>query len=209
MGQHGRLLSGRGTAWIAGSLAVAILVAAYAFVAIIAQPLTGTEEVADRGLSQLGPNYYDTRLYRLFDYVDRSSFTVTRWFTNSGPVGLTITGVDPAPDYYQGLVGVKDARQAVPVVPGRCCTIDEVATWAAPGFRPLHLDPGQWGAVSVRYYMDHCESNSPGGTISVAWLGIQYNILGYPRDVQIPWSAPIAVTSPAACPRTGAARPAA
>jgi hypothetical protein len=202
-------LSGSQRAQLAITLVVICVLACYAVVAIFAQPLTPSEEVADNGLSHR--NWYagDTGLIRLYVYVDRGTFTVTKWLTNSGPVPLTITGVDPAPDYWVGLIGVKDARQAVPVVPGKCCSIDEVATWAAPGFRPLHLDPGQSGAISVRYLMSHCESSPPGGTLSFESLGIQYNILGFPRDGQIPWSAPIAVTSPDTCPQTGPARPAA
>jgi hypothetical protein len=209
MRQFKPIRGGRRTAWIGLSLAVALLLTAYAFVAIVAQPLTGAEEVADRGLATLAGNPGDSTEYRLFDYADGGTFTVTRWLSNSGPVGLTITGVDVAPDYWVGLIGVKDARQAVPVVPGKCCAIDEAATWTAPGFRPLHLNPGQWGGVSVRYLMSHCEDSGPGGTLSFAAVGIRYNILGYPRDVQIPWSAPIAVTSPETCPRTGPARPSA
>jgi hypothetical protein len=185
------------------------LLSLYAVVAIFAQPVTGTVDDPEGGLSQLGPDYHDTSLYHLYKYVDGGTFTVTKWVTNSGFVPLTITGVDPAPDYWVGLLGVKDARQGVPVVPGKCCAIDEIATWAASGFRPLHLDPGQSGAVSVRYLMSHCEDNGRGGTESFAVFRLQYNILGFPRDVEIPWSFPVGVTSPDTCPRTAPALPSA
>jgi hypothetical protein len=190
-------------------LVVACLVAVYAVVAIFAQPVRGGPDEPEGGLSQLGARFpSDTSLYHLYSYVDGGTFTVTKWVTNGGLVPLTITGVDVAPDYWVGLIGVKDARRGVPTAPGKCCSIDEVTTWAAPGFRPLHLDPGQSGAVSIRYLMSHCEDTSPGGTTSFSVFHLQYNILGIPRDVEIPWSFPVGVTSPHTCPRIGPARPA-
>jgi hypothetical protein len=187
------------------------LLALYAVVAIFAQPVTGTVDESDRGVSQLPgfPANYDTGLFHLNAYVDGGTFTVTKWVTNGGFVPLTITGVDPAPDYWVGLLGVKDARQGVPLIPGKCCAIDEAATWSAPSFRPLQLDPGQSGAVSIRYLMSHCEDNSAGGTMSFPVFRLQYNVLGFPRDVEIPWSFPVGVTSPDTCPRIGPARSAA
>jgi hypothetical protein len=56
--------------------------------------------------------------------------------------------------------------------------------------------------------MSHCEDNDPGGTVSFPVFHLQYNILGVPRDVEIPWSYPVGVTSPDACPRLGPGRPA-
>jgi hypothetical protein len=195
---------------LAATVFAVFLLAVYAIVAVFAQPVTGTVDESDRSLSGLAgyPDNYNTGLYHLYAYVDGGTFTVTKWVTNSGFVPLTITGVDPAPDYWVGLLGVKDARQGVPLIPGKCCAIDEAATWAAPTFRPLRLDPGQSGAVSIRYLMSHCEDNDPGGTVSFPVFHLQYNILGIPRDVEIPWSYPVGVTSPDTCPRTGPARPA-
>jgi hypothetical protein len=194
---------------LAITLVVICLLAVYAVVAIVAQPVTGTVEEPEGGLSQLSPDYHDTSLYHLYKYVDGGTFTVTKWVTNSGFVPLTITGVDPAPDYWVGLLGVKDARQGVPLIPGKCCAIDEAATWASPSFRPLRLDPGQSGAVSIRYLMSHCEDSSPGGTLSFPVFRLQYNILGIPRDVEIPWAYPVGVTSPDTCPRPRPVLPAA
>jgi hypothetical protein len=196
-------------AQLAATVFAVFLLAIYAVVAVFAQPVTGTVEEPAGGLSQL-PGYpanVDTGLYHLYAYVDGGTFTVTKWVTNSGFVPLTITGVDPAPDYWVGLLGVKDARQGVPLIPGKCCAIDEAATWSAPSFRPLQLNPGQSGAVSIRYLMSHCEDNDPGGTVSSPVFRLQYNILGFPRDVEIPWSFPVGVTSPDTCPRIGPARP--
>jgi hypothetical protein len=89
---------------------VICLLAVYAVVAIVAQPVTGTVDEPSGGLSQLSPDNHDTSFYHLYNYVDGGTFTVTKWVTNNGPVPLTITGVDPAPDYWVGLLGVKDAR---------------------------------------------------------------------------------------------------
>jgi hypothetical protein len=188
---------------LAITVVVLFLLALYAVVAIFAQPVAGLADESDRSVSGL-PGYpanYNTGLYHLYAYVDGGTFTVTKW--------VTITGVDPAPDYWVGLLGVKDARQGVPLIPGKCCPIDAAATWAATSFRPLQLAPGQSGAVSIRYLMSHCEDNSGGGTVSFPVFGLQYNILGFPRDVEIPWSFPVGVTSPDTCPRTGPALPAA
>lgn len=191
------------------TLVAVCLVACYAVLAIFAQPVTGTVDEPEGGLSRLPgfPDNYDTGLYHLYAYTDGGTFTITKWVTNSGFVPLTITGVDPAPDYWLGILGVKDARQGVPLVPGKCCAIDEAATWAAPGFRPFRLDPGQSGAISIRYLTSHCEDTSPGGTTSFSVFHLQYNILGIPRDVEIPWSFPVGVTSPDTCPGIGPARP--
>lgn len=189
-------------------VAAIALLGVYLYLAVLSQPLTsGNAEGADRGtfVSSLSPGF--DRPARVVGYADGATATLTKWVGNSGPVGLTVTGVEMSPSYWVGLITIADARAGVVTGPDPCCNVDEQATWAAPGFRPIQLDPKKQAPVVLHILMSHCEYNSPGGTANFDSIRIHYSVLGFPHVQAVPLNTLFAVKSPDTCPRSGPARP--
>ncbi|HWO46335.1 MAG TPA: hypothetical protein VNO87_12285 [Methylomirabilota bacterium] len=196
-------------------LAVFVGVAAYVFVAIWMQPValgsnatfTGipghnpTKEAAVGGLGL-------TQQELVWPYVDGGVVTLVTSLANRGPVGLTITGVgtDPPCPRWCGLYSIKTTRAAVLANPGRCCELNESATWSARDFRPIYVDPGHEGVVALHILMTNCEYN--GQQISgLARINVAYSVLGFQHWQKVDVGEYL-IKTPDTCPRSGPARPA-
>lgn len=198
--------------------AVVALLAAYGLLAIYPQPVASDGAEAFTGVpgqapfadpeaqSLTTPNYGAPQF--VWRYVDHGVNTLVKSVVNSGPIPLTITGVqnDDLPG-WAALITIKDDRAAVPAGRAPCCEIDAAATWSAREFHPILLAPGHHAMVAVHLVMSNCESNGGGGYEIIDAIKIRYSVLGFPH-VQSVGVGPYWFRSPDTCPRTGPARPA-
>jgi hypothetical protein len=197
------------------ALAVAAaLVAVYAFLAILREPLIADDEALNQAPGQATVN--DPSMAEvigthgrdplLLSYVDGGEATLVKALYNEGPTPITITGVSTFPSEWLGIVTLKDARAAAIVGPAPCCQINEAATWSAHDFRSFQINPGDRGVVAIHLFMGHCEDNSPGLYMTINSITVHYSVLGFPRaeDVVV---GPYGFQSPESCPRTGPSRP--
>jgi len=198
--------------WIAMAAAV-LLVAVYGYFAVYLQPLSPADEQINPATGEaripssaidFGPHLY-TPLAAL-TYVDGANATLIEDLYNDGPIAFTVTGVETSPDYWAGLVSVKDPRAALMAGPWPCCEINDAATFSAPSFRPFQLSPGHLGAIAVHLFMSHCEDNGPGGYEIFDHITVFYSVLGFPHSEDVP-VGPYWFQSPDSCPRSGTARP--
>jgi hypothetical protein len=197
------------------ALAVAIGVAVVcAYLAIFSQPLdagsdealnvaSGQDRLTDAFPSEgKGPDGRAPLL--VLDYIDGGQATLVKELHNSGPIPLTITGVETSPAQWLGLVTLKDPRSAVVV--GRCCQLDEAATWSARDFRSIQVNPNEEGIIALHLLMSNCEDNGPGAYMIIDSIKVQYSVLGVPHDQAVE-VGPYWFQSPNSCPRKGPARP--
>ncbi len=207
-------VTGRWTRKRLAALAAFVAVAAYVFVAIYMQPLASGGNESFTGLPGHNPTNEPidiggvTQETLLWPYVDGGVTTLVTSVVNNGPVGLTITGVEtngrwPA---WGGLFTLTDARAAVLAKPGRCCELDQSATWSARDFRPIYVDPGHQGVVAAHIVMSNCEYNGSGQYTAVEYIRVDYVVLGF-HHVQKVGVGPYWIKSPDTCPRPGPARP--
>lgn len=165
---------------------------AYLFLVVRDQPLT-------RGStsSTFPAKYVDSPIrdgsYYLVDYVDGETVTVEASVRNQGRFAVTVNDVQRDPPYWAGLATLTAARAAVMHGPAPCCDIDLGATWAAPAFRPMHLDPGQEGIIVLHLRVGHCHHNSPGGSADIEDVTVDYDELGYHGTMRVPLAAPVVV----------------
>lgn len=198
------------------ALAVFVGVAAYVFVAIWMQPVASSSSETFTGIPGHNPTNEAvdvgggvTQQEVLWPYVDGGVATLVTSLTNSGPVGLTITGVETNghPPRWAGLFTLTDARPATLANPGQCCELNESATWSAHNFRPIYLAPGGQAAVAAHILMSNCEYNSSGQYTAIEYIRVDYAVLGF-QHVQKVGVGPYWMKSPDTCPRSGPARPA-
>ena len=189
-------------------LAVFVGVAAYVFVAIWMQPVAlgsnatftgipGHNPTKEAGVG--GPGLTQQEL--VWPYVDGGVVTLVTSLANRGPVGLTITGVetDPPCPRWCGLYSIKATRAAVLANPGRCCELNESATWSAHDFRPIYVDPGHEGVVALHILMTNCEYN--GAQISgLARINVAYSVLGFQHWQKVDVGEYL-IKTPDKCPR--------
>ena len=189
-------------------LAVFVGVAAYVFVAIWMQPVAlgsnatftgipGHNPTKEAGVG--GPGLTQQEL--VWPYVDGGVVTLVTSLANRGPVGLTITGVgtDPPCPNWCGLYSIKATRAAVLANPGRCCELNESATWSAHDFRPIYVDPGHEGVVALHILMTNCEYNGAqiGG---LARINVAYAVLGFQHWQKVDVGEYL-IKTPDTCPR--------
>jgi hypothetical protein len=200
--------------WVAGALAIA-LIAVYVVLAVFSQPLSSDAEQLNRAPGQTTlvedpimaeTNPPDALPPVLLSYVDGGESTLVKAIYNDGQTPFTITGVETSPSYWLGLVTLKDPRAAVMVGPGPCCELNDAATWSAPDFRSIQVNPKGWGVIALHLLMSNCEDNGPGGYEIIDTIKVDYSVLGFPRteDVSV---GPYWFQSPDTCPRSGPARP--
>src|ERR1700687_25850 len=191
--------------WLAGVVAVVALITSYLFIAVLSHPLvSGNAEGAGGGVLQQAPTWTPANgnQIRVFDYVDGKTVTMFKWLSNSGTVPLTVTGVDTAPSYWRGLLGIQDAR-AVPVVESRgCCRYDDPSPWAASSFQPVVVQPGKQAAVILHVLFSNCEYSSGGALVGLSTIRVHYSVLGMPHSDEIPFVNGIFVKAPESCPRS-------
>ncbi len=200
----------------AAAAILAVLLAAYAFIAILDQPLAAGNDAVFIGLPNQSTSYQPPTQPALdqrppilvLGYVDRGVDTLVQSLANTGSTALTITGVETnRRPGWAGLVTIEDARAAVVLGPQPCCHVDEAATWSAPSFRAITVGAGQQGVIAVHFLLSNCEDNGPGVYVIIDSIKIDYAVLGFPHaaDVAI---GPYWFASPDTCPRAGPARPA-
>lgn len=176
--------------------------AAYAFVAVLNQPLTaGSTFQIVPGSVAVTDLETDSGTVQLLGYVDGATVTINQALANTGQVKLSITGVEtsPSPASY-AIFSITDARAAVPASLPCCGAIDEAATWAASGFKPMQLGPRQEVAVAVRLVMNSCHGNTGESYQTVDSINVHYSVLGIPHVQEVFFFEPIGVKVPASCP---------
>jgi hypothetical protein len=212
------MMAGARSRWTSkriAAFAAFIAVVAYIVVAILMQPAASSSDESFAGIPGHNPTPESiaiagvTRESLVWPYVDGGVATLVTSIANTGPVGLTITGVEtngrwPA---WSGLFTLTDARAAVLANSGQCCELDETATWSARDFRPIYVAPGHEGAVAAHILMSNCEYNSSGQYTAVEYIRVDYAVLGF-QHVQKVGVGPYWIKSPDTCPRPGPARPA-
>jgi len=197
------------------ALAIFVGVAAYVFVAIWMQPVAFGNNATFTGIPGHNPTKEAvavgagvTQQELVWPYVDGGVITLVTSLANRGPVGLTITGVGtdpPCPDWC-GLYSIKATRPAVLANPGRCCELNESATWSARDFRPIYVDPGHEGVVALHILMSNCEYNSP-QISSLAPINVAYSVLGFQHFQKVDVGQYLTQRGDK-CPRSGPAGPA-
>jgi hypothetical protein len=212
-----RLQSASQQAQLAILLGVIGVLGAYALLAIFPQPVAADGAEAFTGVRGQKP-FADPQAQSLsldshgppvlvWGYVDHGVNTLVKSVVNTGPIPLTITGVEnnDLPG-WAALITIKDDRAAVTVGRFPCCEIDPAATWSAHDFRPISVAPGHHAVVAVHMVMGNCEYNN-GGFEIIDSIKVHYTVLGFPH-VQAVGVGPYWFRTPDTCPRTGPARPA-
>jgi len=200
----GRIRAGRRLAWWVVAIAIAGLVIGYLFLAILSHPLVaGSAEGVDGGVRQQAPNSTpgDGKHIRVLDYVDGKTVTMFIWLGNSGNIPLTLTGVDTAPSYWRGLIGIREAR-AVPDVDSRgCCRYDDPSPWAESSFQAVVVQPGHQAAVILHLLLSNCEFSSGNVLVGFSTIGVHYSVLAMPRTENVPLLEGVFAKAPDSCPR--------
>jgi hypothetical protein len=191
---------GRGRRWLV--IAAAALIGAtilgvglsYLFLVVRDEPLT-------RGMWGGIFPAPQVSTHHAVDYVDGELVSVDVSLLNDGRFGLTVTGVHTDAG-WQGLARIVGVRTAVMGGRAPCCIVDDAATWAAPGFRPFHLDPGTEGAVVLHVALGNCRNAQVGVRSVVDEITVDYTVLGWPHTtaVQLPYPADVRYTSADICP---------
>jgi hypothetical protein len=196
-------------------IAAVVLVGAYGWLAIYEQPVVSGYEMLETAPGQTTLHPFAASGSDSFiaagaapilvvDYVDGAASTLVKTLSNSGPLPVTITGVETGRTDWRGLVTIKEARSAVVVGPAPCCELNQTATWSAPDFHWIQLAPYGQGVVAVHLLMSNCENGGAGGYWIVDHIKVDYIVLGFPhaQDVAV---GPYWFRSPDTCPRAGPA----
>lgn len=207
-------------------VAVAALVAVYAYFAALLQPLgAGPDETLYRAPGQTTVNDPATtagfenthagHVPLLLSYVDGAEASLVKTLYNDGPIPITITGVEISPSYLTGaLVTIKEAQPAAITGPLPCslnaveigaatlgyCRLDDAATWTGGAFRPIEVGPHKVGVVAVHLLMSHCEHGSGDGYATIDSIQVHYSVFGLPHDQSVD-VGPYWFRSPDTCPR--------
>lgn len=178
--------------------------AAYAFVAVVNQPLTAgsTFEIVPGkvAVSDLQTDYGQE--VQLLDYVPGASVTINQALANTGEVSVLVTGVETSPSTpTDSIFSITDARAAVPASLPCCGAIDETATWSASGFKPMQLGTRQEVAVALRLVINRCQhDNGVDSYQSLASINVYYSVLGVSHVQEVFFFEPVGVKVPASCP---------
>ena len=189
-------------AWCAVGVIVIGLLATYAFFAFVNQPLTAG---SDQGIY---PPQAETALdtlagpVRLLPYVDGETLTLVQSLANTGPVDLSVTGValssqlSPA----HAAFSVTEARAAIPAGLPCCGDIDVAATWAAPRFNPMQLQPGQQVAIALHLVINQCNTTRVAVFQTLDSISVQYTVLGVSHTQDVQMDEAVGVKMPDTCP---------
>jgi hypothetical protein len=190
-------------------VAIGGLVTAYIFLAVLGHPLIpGSAEGVNGGVRQQDPasSPGDDKQIRLFDYVDGKTVTMFMWVANDGKVALTLTGVETAPSYWRGLIGISDARAVPDVESPGCCPYDDPSPWAVSSFQAVVVQSGRQAAIILHVLLSNCEYNSSAAIVGISTIRVHYSVLGMPRSENIPLLEGVFVKAPDSCPRSAPAR---
>ena len=179
------------------------LALSYLFLVVRDQPLAAGSTWDNPGLGADVPGAWPPQTSAwVIEYTDRAEFTVDAWLRNNGRFDLTVTGVQLDPTYWAGLFRLVDARAGV-LLDNRCCIVDHNATWAARGFVPFTMHPGDERPVVLRYRIGHCEDNGVGGSYMSPGVVVLYDVLGNGHTTGVPFYEPLVMrySNASECPR--------
>lgn len=177
---------------VAGGVVVVALVAAATYVSRL-QPLA---EGAITGLEDSRPPTDDDGF--LVTYRDRTLTRGLLSLRNDGRVAVRVERVGAARvaegGEWHGLVDFRPERNGL--------NPPDDNAYDAPPFRAFTLRPGEGRSVSVALWLDNCEHNGPGTTMTLTAVPVTYRVFGMRRTQLVRLGTPWSVTAPAAsCPR--------
>jgi hypothetical protein len=179
-----------------------MLVAALAIITLIAYwAFTSTYQPLAIGSSATGGPDDETvhdvdGSVEAYRYVEGGYVTVVIWLDNSGPMGVTITGVALSPRVSVSMLKLAEVRMAAPYPnPAKLAG-------SAP-FHSFSLGRGDHPpGIMLRYRIGHCQDFDVGTSTGVFFVDVQYRVLGVSRHALVELPTGLWVTAPpdAACP---------
>ena len=124
---------------------------------------------------------------QILRYVDGASVTYAFTIRNTGPVGITVTGVALPPE--------SERRMLQPVTAG--LTNGSTAEAAdLKSFAPFRLAAGEEQRIVVQARMDNCEYYTERAIETVKTQDVTYRAAGLSRTATITFDQPLLVRSP-------------
>lgn len=169
-------------------LAAAVVLALVLAAAVRYQPLRQSGDLeAGSGMQVVTVEEFDETGAHILRYVDGDYVSYAFTVRNTGPVGVTVTGV--------GLPEERERRLLQPVAAGVADAPSPEAADMEP-FAPFSLPAGQEQRIVIQARFDNCEYYTERAIEVVDGQAIDFRVAGVPRTATVPFERDLLVRSP-------------